>query len=62
VLVIAFFLLSANWLIGLTGIVGITSVIASRLKREEALMIEKFGDRYRAYIEHTGRFLPRLSR
>jgi protein-S-isoprenylcysteine O-methyltransferase Ste14 len=61
VLVIAFFLLSANWFIGLTGIVGITCVIASRLKREEALMIEKFGDRYREYMEHTGRFLPRFS-
>ena len=30
--------------------------------REEAMMIERFGDQYRAYMERTGRFLPRLIR
>lgn len=61
VLLIAFFLLSANWFIGLASTVGLTLVVASRVKREEMLMIEKFGDRYREYMSHTGRFLPRLS-
>jgi protein-S-isoprenylcysteine O-methyltransferase Ste14 len=28
--------------------------------REEAMMIEQFGDEYRAYMKRTGRFLPRL--
>jgi len=28
--------------------------------REEAMMIEQFGDQYRTYMERTGRFLPRL--
>jgi len=60
-LLIAFFLLSANWFIGLTSTVGLTFVVASRVKQEEMVMIEKFGDRYREYMSHTGRFLPRLS-
>jgi protein-S-isoprenylcysteine O-methyltransferase Ste14 len=29
--------------------------------REEVMMIEQFGDEYRAYMKKTGRFLPRLS-
>jgi protein-S-isoprenylcysteine O-methyltransferase Ste14 len=28
--------------------------------KEEAMMLEQFGDAYRAYMERTGRFLPRL--
>jgi protein-S-isoprenylcysteine O-methyltransferase Ste14 len=28
---------------------------------EEAVLIAKFGDEYRAYMRRTGRFLPRLS-
>jgi protein-S-isoprenylcysteine O-methyltransferase Ste14 len=54
---LAFFLLSANWVIGLAGLA--TSVLgASRVDKEEALMIEEFGDQYRAYMQRTGRFLP----
>lgn len=60
ILLVAFFLLSANWFIGLASTVGLTLVVASRVKREELVMIEKFGDRYREYMNHTGRFLPRL--
>ncbi len=54
---LAFFLLSANWVIGLAGLA--TSVLsAARVDKEEALMIEEFGDQYRAYMQRTGRFLP----
>jgi len=60
VLLVAFILLSANWFIGLASTGGLTLVVASRVKREEMVMIEKFGDRYREYMSHTGRFLPRL--
>jgi protein-S-isoprenylcysteine O-methyltransferase Ste14 len=56
---LAFFLLSANWVIGLAGLA--TSVLgAARVDKEEALMIEEFGDEYRAYMQRTGRFLPRI--
>ena len=27
--------------------------------KEETMMIEQFGDEYRAYMQRTGRFLPR---
>ncbi len=56
---LAFFLLSANWAIGMTGL-GMSIVVASRVDKEEALMIEEFGDQYRAYMRRTGRYLPRI--
>jgi len=31
-----------------------------RVKKEEAMMIDRFGDEYRNYMKRTGRFLPRL--
>ncbi|OGO51147.1 MAG: hypothetical protein A2148_07120 [Chloroflexi bacterium RBG_16_68_14] len=50
-------LLSANWVIGLVGLV--TSILsAARVDKEEALMLDEFGEEYRAYMERTGRFLP----
>lgn len=61
VLGISLFLLSANWFIGATWLaVGIVS--ASRIGEEEAMLIERFGDAYRAYMQRTGRFLPRILR
>jgi protein-S-isoprenylcysteine O-methyltransferase Ste14 len=30
------------------------------VEREEAMMIEQFGEEYRAYMKRTGRYLPRL--
>ena len=57
---IAVQLASASWLIGLPGLIGLTVIVVNRIDREEALMIEKFGDEYRAYMQRTGRFLPRF--
>ena len=56
------FFLSANWFIG--GLwIGLTAVeVFSRVRFEEALLAEHFGDQYRAYINSTGRLLPRLPR
>ncbi len=56
---LTFFLLSANWIIGLAGL-GANILIAARVDKEEALMIEEFGDEYRAYMQRSGRFLPRM--
>ncbi len=58
---LSFFLLTANWFIGLA-LVAISILLASRVKREEALLLERFGDAYRTYMQRTGRFLPRLLR
>jgi protein-S-isoprenylcysteine O-methyltransferase Ste14 len=60
-LLIAFSLLSANWLIVLPCIVGII-VVYARINKEERMMIEQFGGEYRDYMKHTGRLLPRLTR
>jgi len=36
------------------------AAIVRRVRIEEAMMLEAFGDDYRSYINETGRFLPRL--
>jgi protein-S-isoprenylcysteine O-methyltransferase Ste14 len=38
------------------------ALLVIRTPIEEAKLIEKFGDEYRAYVRRTGRFLPRLAR
>jgi len=58
---LAFFLLSANWFVGITWLV-LSIVAASRAGAEEAALIEKFGAEYRAYMQRTARFLPGLRR
>jgi protein-S-isoprenylcysteine O-methyltransferase Ste14 len=51
-------LLSANWVF--VSLALLTAVgLALRAPREERMMLETFGDEYRAYMEHAGRFLPR---
>lgn len=50
--------LTANAFMGLTWIAGLTLIIRLRVRREEAMMIEHFGEEYRAYLNRTGRFLP----
>jgi protein-S-isoprenylcysteine O-methyltransferase Ste14 len=55
-------LLTRNWLIGGMYLLALTLIVVFRLKNEEATMTEKFGDRYRAYMQRTGRFFPKLSR
>ena len=57
---IAYFLISANWAIGLLWIGWILGTVATMIRGEEAALIEKFGDEYRAYMQRTGRFLPRV--
>lgn len=56
------FFISANWLIGLSWIGMAVLEIASRIGFEESLMLEYFGDQYRAYMKMTGRLWPRLNR
>ena len=53
-------LLTSNWLIGWSGIAIIVAVIAIRIPEEEKMLIEQFGDEYRAYRKKTGALLPKL--
>jgi protein-S-isoprenylcysteine O-methyltransferase Ste14 len=58
---IAYFFISANWLIAAVWIGWIAGTVASMLRDEEAALIERFGEEYRTYMRRTGRYLPRLS-
>jgi protein-S-isoprenylcysteine O-methyltransferase Ste14 len=58
VLLASYFLLTANWLIGLLGL-GYSLLIVERAGHEEQMLIERFGGEYRAYMQRTGRFVPR---
>lgn len=59
---LAVFFLTANWFIGVTWLVGLTVIILLRVKREEAMLLAKFGNKYSAYMERTGRFVPIVRR
>ena len=52
-------LATANWLIGALLVLPAILTLARRLDAEEAMLLEKFGNDYRAYQRHTGRLLPR---
>ena len=53
-------LLSANWLIAVTSVVSVSLMYFARVADEERMLIEQFGDEYRAYMQRTGRLFPRL--
>lgn len=52
-------LLCANWFVALTAILFCSLMLYVRTPKEEAMMLDRFGDAYRQYSEHTGRFVPR---
>ncbi len=58
--VVAASLVSANWYLAAAGGV-VWVLLAIRTRTEEAKLIERFGDEYLAYIQRTGKFLPRLA-
>jgi protein-S-isoprenylcysteine O-methyltransferase Ste14 len=51
-------LLLPNWIAGFAGITGFGILFFGRVAREERMMLETFGDSYRAYMARTGRVLP----
>ncbi len=58
-LYVSFALMADNWFIILLAALTFI-VMAIRTPKEEANLIEKFGDEYRDYMKRTGRFLPRF--
>src|ERR1044071_2052888 len=60
-LFIAFGMMADLWFIAGLGVLTFI-LMAIRTPKEEANLIEKFGDEYREYMKHTGRFLPKLGR
>ena len=55
-------LLLHNWIAGLAGLVAFVPLYFIRVPREERMMLDNFGDAYRAYAARTGRIVPRLGR
>ena len=53
-------LVSANWGLAVAGGLGCVLLLI-RTRTEEAKLIERFGDEYLAYVQRTGKFLPRLA-
>jgi protein-S-isoprenylcysteine O-methyltransferase Ste14 len=56
---VAFGMMANNWLIAALGVLTFI-LMAIRTPKEEANLIEKFGDEYREYMKRTGRYLPKL--
>ena len=56
---VAFGMMADNWFIAVLGVLAFIAM-AIRTPKEEANLIEKFGDEYRAYMKRTGRFLPKF--
>jgi protein-S-isoprenylcysteine O-methyltransferase Ste14 len=51
-------LLLSNWVAGAAGLIGFGTLFFFRVGREEQLMIETFGEEYRAYMRQTARVVP----
>ena len=52
-------LLTANWIFVAFAVLSIAGTLV-RIPKEEQMMLETFGDDYKAYMQRTGRFFPRL--
>jgi protein-S-isoprenylcysteine O-methyltransferase Ste14 len=53
-------LLLQNWVAGWATLALFAPLYALRVPREERMMLDRFGEEYRAYMDRTGRIVPRL--
>ncbi len=53
-------LLLNNWIAGLATLILFGLVYFVRVPREEQMMLDHFGDEYRAYLKRTGRVIPKF--
>ena len=53
-------LILPNWIAGLGGIVAFSITYIIRVNQEEQMMIEQFGEEYKAYMQCTKRLIPYL--
>ena len=58
---IAMALAAGSWFLLLVIAIA-TPILLARTPKEEARLLERFGDEYRRYQDQTGRFFPRLNR
>lgn len=52
--------LIGNWVVGPAYFLAFFFLYVLRVKHEEALMLEHYGDEYSAYMKRTGRLFPRF--
>ena len=52
--------LLANWVAGISGLIGFAVLFLLRVDKEERMMLENFGPQYRDYMEKTKRIVPYL--
>lgn len=52
-------LLTANWIFVAMAVLSIAGTMV-RIPKEEQMMLEAFGDKYKVYMQRTGRFFPKL--
>ncbi|GAB4069721.1 isoprenylcysteine carboxylmethyltransferase family protein [Ancylobacter sonchi] len=55
---VAQLILIPNWIAGPAGVIGFGILYLFRVGREEAMMLDTFGDEYRAYMARTARIVP----
>ncbi|MBW4623857.1 MAG: isoprenylcysteine carboxylmethyltransferase family protein [Cyanosarcina radialis HA8281-LM2] len=53
-------LLIQNWIAGLAGIISFGIMYVLRISDEEEMMLEQFGEEYKAYMQRTKRLIPYL--
>jgi protein-S-isoprenylcysteine O-methyltransferase Ste14 len=49
-----------NWIAGLAGLVGFAVLFFLRVDKEERMMLDTFGEEYRAYMARTKRVIPHV--
>jgi protein-S-isoprenylcysteine O-methyltransferase Ste14 len=52
-------LVSANWFFVAFFVLSLVG-LCLRVPKEERMLLDQFGDEYRAYMQHTGRFFPKM--
>lgn len=57
---VAQILLLQNWIVGFSSLAGFLPFYFMRVKAEEQLMLEQFGDQYRSYMQKVGGIFPKL--
>jgi protein-S-isoprenylcysteine O-methyltransferase Ste14 len=49
-----------NWVAGPSNLIALSVVLALRVRAEEQMMVQEFGDEYAAYTARTKRLVPRV--
>ena len=57
---VGFLILTANWLVGILLLAPFTILYIVRVRSEEQMMLEKFGEKYHDYMKRSGRLFPKL--